>query len=76
MNGNGELFLKRHPNLKIRVVDGGSLVVALVINSIPNGITEVILRGKFSKIVCAITQALLQRGVQVQYLYVCRYYSQ
>nr|DAD33732.1 TPA_asm: hypothetical protein HUJ06_012583 [Nelumbo nucifera] len=66
LNGNGELYVKKHPKLKIRLVDGSSLVVAVVLNSIPQGTTQVLLRGKpASKIVYAIASSLCQRGVQV-----------
>ncbi|KAF8413044.1 hypothetical protein HHK36_001018 [Tetracentron sinense] len=65
LNGNGELYLQKHPNLKIRIVDGSTLAVAVVLNSIPNGTKQVLIRGKLSKIVYATAQALCQRGVQV-----------
>ncbi|KAK6121604.1 hypothetical protein DH2020_044663 [Rehmannia glutinosa] len=34
LNENGELFLRRHPQLKVKLVDGSSLAVAVVLNSI------------------------------------------
>ncbi|XP_040994625.1 very-long-chain aldehyde decarbonylase CER1-like isoform X1 [Juglans microcarpa x Juglans regia] len=69
MNRNGELYIKRYPQLKIRLVDGSSLVVALVLNSIPKGTTQVLLRGKLGKVACAIADALCESGIQVAILY-------
>ncbi|KAF6168832.1 hypothetical protein GIB67_042139 [Kingdonia uniflora] len=65
LNGNGELYIQKHPNLKIRIVDGSTLAVAVVLNSIPQGTQEVLLRGKPSKVVCAIIEALCHKGIQV-----------
>ncbi|XP_010255640.1 PREDICTED: protein ECERIFERUM 1-like [Nelumbo nucifera] len=65
LNGNGELYVKKHPKLKIRLVDGSSLVVAIVLNTIPKGTKQVLLRGKPYKIVSAIALYLCQKGVQV-----------
>ncbi|XP_042502463.1 very-long-chain aldehyde decarbonylase GL1-5-like [Macadamia integrifolia] len=64
-NGNGEIYVQKHPNLKIRIVDGSSLAVAVVLHSIPKGTKEVLLRGNISKVVCAIAKNLCQRGIQV-----------
>lgn len=66
LNKSGELYLTKHPKLRIRIVDGSSLVVAVVIKSIPHGIVQVLLKGKLSKISAAITMALCQRRVKVQ----------
>ncbi|KAL0339158.1 UNVERIFIED_CONTAM: Very-long-chain aldehyde decarbonylase CER1 [Sesamum angustifolium] len=60
LNGNGELFLRKHPKLKLKLVDGSSLAVAVVLNSIPKGTTQVLLRGKLSKIANSIALALCQ----------------
>ncbi|KAA8520393.1 hypothetical protein F0562_014649 [Nyssa sinensis] len=68
-NRNGELYVQRNPQLKIKVVDGSSLAVALVLNSIPKGTTQVLLRGKLTKIAYSIAFALCQRGIQVATLY-------
>ncbi|OVA07674.1 Fatty acid hydroxylase [Macleaya cordata] len=65
LNGNGELYVQKHPNLNIRIVDGSTLAVAVVLNSIPQGTKEVLLRGNLSKVVYAVAEALCQRGVQV-----------
>ncbi|ONK57336.1 uncharacterized protein A4U43_C10F19030 [Asparagus officinalis] len=65
LNKSGELYLQKHPKLKIRIVDGSSLVAAVVINSIPQGTDQVLLKGKLSKISGAITIALCQKDVKV-----------
>lgn len=65
MNNNGELFIRRNPKLKVKVVDGSSLAVAVVLNSIPRGTTQVVFRGNFNKIAYHIALALCQKGIQV-----------
>ncbi|KAF8369442.1 hypothetical protein HHK36_032541 [Tetracentron sinense] len=64
LNGNGELYIQKHPNMKIRVVDGSSLAVAVVLNSIPKGAKHVFLRGNISKVAYAIVLVLCQREIQ------------
>ncbi|XP_059313089.1 very-long-chain aldehyde decarbonylase CER1-like isoform X3 [Lycium ferocissimum] len=65
LNSNGELYIRKHPHLKVKVVDGSSLAVAVVINSIPKGTSQVVLRGRLSKVANSIARALCQRGIQV-----------
>ncbi|KAK6283185.1 hypothetical protein POUND7_017010 [Theobroma cacao] len=65
LNGNGELYIQRHPKLKIKVVDGSSLAAAVVVNSIPEETRQVVLRGKLCKVAYAIALALCQKGVKV-----------
>ncbi|KAK6119313.1 hypothetical protein DH2020_046944 [Rehmannia glutinosa] len=65
LNKNGEFFLRRHPQLKVKLVDGSSLAVAIVLNSIPKGTTQVALRGNLSKVAYSIALALCQGGIQV-----------
>ncbi|XP_077250814.1 very-long-chain aldehyde decarbonylase GL1-5-like isoform X2 [Tasmannia lanceolata] len=65
LNKNGELYLQRHPGLKIRVVDGSTLAVAIVLRNIPKGTKQVLMRGKLSKTGCAAALALCQKGIQV-----------
>ncbi|XP_073039096.1 very-long-chain aldehyde decarbonylase CER1-like [Primulina eburnea] len=65
LNGSGELFVRNHPGLKVKLVDGSSLAVAVVVNSIPKGTTQVVLRGDLSKVAYAIALALCQHGIQV-----------
>ncbi|KAM3357684.1 hypothetical protein P3S68_020615 [Capsicum galapagoense] len=50
LNRNGELYLRRHPRLKVKVIDGSSLAVAVVLNSIPKGTSQVVLRGACPKL--------------------------
>ncbi|WOH14268.1 hypothetical protein DCAR_0933787 [Daucus carota subsp. sativus] len=65
MNKNGELFIKRNPQLKLKLVDGSSLAAAVVLNSIPEGTTHVAVKGKSSKVSNSVAIALCRRGVQV-----------
>lgn len=65
LNKSGELYLQKHPKLHIRIVDGSSLVVGVVIKSIPQETDQVFVKGKLSKISGAITIALCQMGVKV-----------
>ncbi|XP_073045287.1 very-long-chain aldehyde decarbonylase CER1-like [Primulina eburnea] len=65
LNGSGELFVRKHPGLKVKLVDGSSLAVAVVLNSIPKGTTQVVLRGDLSKVAYAIALDLCQHGIQV-----------
>ncbi|XP_022000021.1 very-long-chain aldehyde decarbonylase CER1 isoform X2 [Helianthus annuus] len=64
-NNSGELFIRRNPKLKVKLVDGSSLVVAVVVNNIPRGTTQVVFRGNFNKIACYLALALCQKGIQV-----------
>lgn len=67
LNGSGELYVQRHPNLKIRVVDGTALAVGVVLNNIPQGTKEVVLRGHLSKAGRALALALCLKGVKVNF---------
>ncbi|KAK3017557.1 hypothetical protein RJ639_005597 [Escallonia herrerae] len=69
LNRNGELYIQKYPDLKVKVVNGSSLAVAIVLNTIPKGTTQVLLRGKLSKVACSIASALCQKGIQVVTLY-------
>ncbi|KAI8545548.1 hypothetical protein RHMOL_Rhmol07G0048100 [Rhododendron molle] len=73
INRNGEVYIQRHPQLKVKVVDGSSLVVAVVLNSIPKGTTQVLLRGSLSKVAYSIASALCRRGIQVSTFYKIEY---
>ncbi|XP_058008231.1 very-long-chain aldehyde decarbonylase CER1 isoform X2 [Hevea brasiliensis] len=64
LNRNGEIYLQKNTWLKIKVVDGSSLTVAVVLNSIPQGTTQVLLRGNLTKVAYAVAFALCQRGIQ------------
>ncbi|XP_006652506.2 very-long-chain aldehyde decarbonylase GL1-7 isoform X2 [Oryza brachyantha] len=65
LNGSGNLFTKKYPRLRVRLVDGSSLATAVVLNSIPLGTKQVFLCGSNSKVACATAIALCKRGVQV-----------
>ncbi|KAM3323174.1 hypothetical protein P3S67_004325 [Capsicum chacoense] len=65
LNRNGELYLRRHPQLKVKVIDGSSLAVAVVLNSVPKGTSQVVLRGRLSKVAKNIALALCEGGIQV-----------
>ncbi|XP_038681546.1 very-long-chain aldehyde decarbonylase CER1-like [Tripterygium wilfordii] len=65
LNGYGGLYVERHPGLKVRVVDGSSLAVAVVLNSIPKGTTQILFRGKLTKVAWGIVSVLSHRGIQV-----------
>ncbi|RZC02591.1 Protein ECERIFERUM 1 isoform B [Glycine soja] len=68
-NKYGELYIKRYPELKIKIVDGSSLVVAIVVNSIPKEASQVLLCGKPNKVSYAIASALCERGTKVTTMY-------
>lgn len=51
--------------MKVKVVDGSSLAVAVVLNSIPEGTSQVVLRGSLSKVANSIALALCQGEIQV-----------
>ncbi|KAI3917844.1 hypothetical protein MKW92_020180 [Papaver armeniacum] len=69
LNKNGKVYSEKHPNLKIRIVDGSSLSVALlvyhIIQIIPHGTNQIIMRGEFTKVAYTIALILCQRGSQV-----------
>ncbi|KAL9262508.1 Very-long-chain aldehyde decarbonylase GL1-5-like protein [Drosera capensis] len=65
LNRNGKDYVEKYPKLKVKLVDGSSLAVAVVLNSIPKGTTEVLLSGKLSKIAYAIAASLCHQGIQV-----------
>ncbi|KAI3873072.1 hypothetical protein MKW92_020447 [Papaver armeniacum] len=69
MNRNGEVYVQKHPTLKIKIVDGSSLAAAIVLNSITTLKAQqpvvVMMRGKLTKVACYLALALCQRGVQV-----------
>ncbi|KAJ0967533.1 hypothetical protein J5N97_024450 [Dioscorea zingiberensis] len=64
INGSGELYLQKHPKLKVRIIDGSSLATAMVLKSIPSGTKQVLLAGNLSKIGCAIATELCKKGIQ------------
>ncbi|KAM6542768.1 hypothetical protein CsatB_007215 [Cannabis sativa] len=65
LNAHGEIYVKRYPELKVKVVDGSSLAVSVVLNSIPKGTTQVLLTGNLTKVAYAVALTLCQKGIQV-----------
>ncbi|PKI18316.1 hypothetical protein CRG98_049410, partial [Punica granatum] len=64
LNRYGELYVQRHPNLKVKVVDGSSLAVAVVLNTIPKDTKQILLRGNLTKVSYAIAFALSRKGIE------------
>ncbi|XP_019187936.1 PREDICTED: protein ECERIFERUM 1-like [Ipomoea nil] len=65
LNMNGEVYVQKYPKTKMRLVDGSSLAAAIVMNTIPRGTTEVLLRANLNKVSISIASALTQRGIKV-----------
>ncbi|KAL9683313.1 hypothetical protein QQ045_015133 [Rhodiola kirilowii] len=65
LNGGGTLFVKKHPDLKVRVVHGNTLTAAVILNEIPTDVKEVFLTGATSKLGRAIALYLCRRQVRV-----------
>ncbi|GMH00664.1 hypothetical protein Nepgr_002503 [Nepenthes gracilis] len=65
LNENGKIYIQKNPMLKVRLVDGSSLAVAAILNSIPKGTTQVLLRGKLSKVAYAISHSLSHKGIKI-----------
>ncbi|KAL6223020.1 hypothetical protein ACLB2K_006410 [Fragaria x ananassa] len=64
-NSYGGIYVQRNPGLQIKVVDGSSLAVAVILNSIPKGTTQVLLIGYLTKVAYALAFSLCQRDIQV-----------
>ena len=71
LNLYGELYIEKHSKLKVKIVDGSSLAVAIVLNNIPKGTTRVLLRGKLTKVAYAVAFTLCQKGIEVNRIYSC-----
>ncbi|KAK4481641.1 hypothetical protein RD792_012548 [Penstemon davidsonii] len=65
LNGGGTLFVNKHPDLKVRVVHGNTLTAAVILNEIPENVTEVFLTGATSKLGRAIALYLCRKRVRV-----------
>jgi len=65
LNTYGGLYINKHPKLNVKVVDGSSLAVAVVLHNIPKGTTQILLRGKVTKVASSIAFNLCQKGIQV-----------
>lgn len=57
--------MQRYPHLKVKLVDGSSLAAAVVLNTIPKGTTQVLIRGNLNKVAYALAFALSQKDIQV-----------
>jgi len=72
LNGGGALFVKSHPNLRMRVVHGNTLTAAAVLQKIPMSTKSVFILGATSKLGRAISLYLAKRGVNVTMLTMSR----
>ncbi|XP_028795624.1 very-long-chain aldehyde decarbonylase CER1-like [Neltuma alba] len=69
LNAYGQLYIQKFPKLRVKVVDGSSLAAAIVVNSIPKGTKQILLRGNFDKVSFAIANTLCEANVRVTTLY-------
>jgi len=65
LNGGGQMFVDKHPDLRVRVVHGNTLTAAAILRKIPSGVKEIFLTGSTSKLGRAIALYLSARGVRV-----------
>ncbi|KAG8075100.1 hypothetical protein GUJ93_ZPchr0006g43417 [Zizania palustris] len=65
LNGGGTLFVRKHPNLRVRVVHGNTLTAAVILNEIPGDVKEVFLTGATSKLGRAIALYLCRKKIRV-----------
>ena len=68
LNRVGELYIEKHPQLKLKLVDGSSLAAAVVLHCIPQGTSHVLLVGKLNKVSRAVALALFHRDVKVSHV--------
>lgn len=65
LNRNGEIYAGKHPKLNVKLVDGSSLAVAVVLDSIPKGTSQLLFRGRPCKVALSIVSKLCRKGIQV-----------
>ncbi|ONK79556.1 uncharacterized protein A4U43_C01F7580 [Asparagus officinalis] len=65
LNGNGGIYYKNNPKIKIKIVDGTSLAAAVVLNKIPQKPENVLITGNLSKMAYVLTLSLCQKGIKV-----------
>ncbi|XP_044361758.1 very-long-chain aldehyde decarbonylase GL1-5-like, partial [Triticum aestivum] len=65
LNGSGELYLQKFPNLGVKLVDGTSLAAAAVANNIPQGTDQVLLSGNISKVARVVAASLCKKIIKV-----------
>lgn len=63
------MYVRKHPKLKIRIVDGNSLAAEVVVHSIPIGTKEVLFRGQITKVARAIVSSLCQNDIKVHIVF-------
>jgi len=68
LNRGGAVFVEEMPDLKVRVVHGNTLTTAVLIKTLPKGLTQVFLTGATSKIGKAMAIYLAESGVRVMCL--------
>ncbi|KAJ7533238.1 hypothetical protein O6H91_13G039100 [Diphasiastrum complanatum] len=68
LNGGGTLFVNKHKDLRIRIINGNTLTAAVILNKLPTDLKQIFLTGAMSHIGRAIAIYLCQRGVQVMML--------
>ncbi|KAL8172321.1 hypothetical protein V2J09_024125 [Rumex salicifolius] len=64
LNLNSEVYIRKYPKLKVKLVDGSSLAVAVILNSIPKETTAVFFNAKLNKIAYSIVLSLCHKGIQ------------
>ncbi len=65
LNGGGTYFVNKHKDLRIRIVHGNTLTVAVILNTIGTDVKEIFLTGATSKIGRAVAIYLCRQGVRV-----------
>lgn len=65
LNRNGEFYIQKYPKLKVKLVDGSSMAVAVILNSIPKEANKVLFRANLCKIAYAVVYTLCHKGIQV-----------
>ncbi|KAG8040399.1 hypothetical protein GUJ93_ZPchr1161g40551 [Zizania palustris] len=58
-------FVKKHPDLRVRVVHGNTLTAAVILNEIPSNVKDVFLTGATSKLGRAIALYLCRKKIRV-----------
>ncbi|KAG0556439.1 hypothetical protein KC19_11G054100 [Ceratodon purpureus] len=65
LNEGGLLFLKRQPNLQMRLCHGNTLTAGVILNGLPIEVEEIFLTGATSKLGRAVSIYLATHGVRV-----------
>lgn len=65
LNGGGTYFVNKHKDLRIRIVHGNTLTVAVILNTIGTDVKQIFLTGATSKIGRAVAIYLCRQGVRV-----------